>query len=318
MQSSDLDANHAVSGGAVAYLSPAGSNPLSTRLRLHLGHVKLRDNEAAKDGGALLLQGDVSGDAVDLARNKAGESGGALAVVGAGVSPKEAVPAAVGDKLPAPATQPTRVELTRVFVLDNTSALHAVDGGAGELRFGNALFARNVSTAGGAAIDAQNVELANSSIIGNKGEGLRIEPGGAVGSRIANVILAGNATNCAGTLAQLAFSGANLQYPDAGCGATIPVADPSLDTRFAPSLFSVARDGGTLATCVSHDLVEGRDLYGKARGGASCALGAVEADILEDAIDTVGAHNVPWLLLLPVTVWAARQAAADSGSPAIS
>jgi hypothetical protein len=299
LQSTDLDANRAVSGGAVVYLSPDRSNPVVSRARLHLAHVKMRDNEAAKDGGALLVLGDVSGDAVQMSRNKAGESGGALAVVSAVVSPKEALPAGFGDELPVSGTKPTTVDLTRTFVLDNTAVQHAVDGGPGVVRFGNSLFARNVATgAGGAAIDAQNVELANSTVIANKGEGLRIEAGGTSGVRIANVILASNAANCTGTLAGLKIDGANLQYPDAGCGAPIPVADPSLDSSFAPTLFSPARNAGAVAVCASHDLVNGRDLYGKARGGATCAVGAVESDVVRDAIDKVGPDKFPWILLL--------------------
>lgn len=298
LQSSEFDANHAVSGGAVAYLSSSGSNPFVSRMRFNLSHVKFRDNEAAKDGGALLLLGDVSGDAVQMSRNKAGESGGAFAVVGPSVSPKEAVPKAIGDDLPAPGAQPTRVELMRTFVLDNTAAQHAVDAGAGLVRFGNSLFARNVATgAGGATIDAQNVELANSTIIANKSEGLRIEAGGTGGARVANVILASNVANCTGTLAGLKIDGANLQYPDSTCGA-IRVADPSLDSRFAPTLFSAARNAGTVAVCASHDLVGGSDLYAKARGGARCAVGAVESDLVRDVIDKVGPNNFPWLLLL--------------------
>jgi hypothetical protein len=295
VQSSDLDANRAVSGGALTYLSPAGSNPLNSRLHLKLAHVKMRDNEAAKDGGALLVLGDVSGDAVKMSRNTAGESGGALAVVGATVSPKEAVPAEIGDELPVPGSQPTQVELMRAFILDNKAAQHVVDGGSGVLRFGNALFARNIATtSGGATIDVRDLELANSTVIGNQAEGVHIEAGGA---RIANVILASNATNCGGMLASLKVEGGNLQFPDTGCGASMLTADPSLDARFAPTLFSVARDAGTVSVCASHDLVSGRDLYAEARGSGSCSLGAVEADVIRDAIATVDPTHIPWLLL---------------------
>lgn len=298
LQSSNLVANRAVSGGAVAFLSPAGSNPLNSRLRLRLGHVKMRDNVATKDGGALLVLGDVSGDAVQMSRNKAGESGGALAVVSATVSPSEAVPADLGNQLPLSLAQPTSVEIMRAFVLDNSAAQHAVDAGSGVLRFGNALFARNIATAGGAAIDAQNVELANSTIIANQSEGLRVEAGGTSGASIANVILAENATNCAGALAKLGVGGANIQYPDGGCGGAISVADPSLDSRFAPTLLSAARNAGSVTICASHDLVGGSDVYGQVRGATVCAVGAVEADLARDVISKAGPTNFPWILLL--------------------
>lgn len=299
LQSSDFDANHAVSGGAVAYLSPEGSNPLMSRMRFSLAHVKMRGNDAVKDGGAMLVLGDVSGDAVLMSDNKAGESGAALAIVSSSVSPTEAVPSAIAAQLPVPGAQPTTLELMRTFVLDNTADGHIVDAGSGIVRLGNTLLARNVATApGGAAIGGQNVELANSTVIGNQSEGLRIQAGGAQGAHITNAILAGHSPNCAGAVAALKVDGANLQYPGAGCGASITVADPSLDSRFEPTLASPARSAGTVATCATHDLVVGRDLYGQARGAASCSIGAVEADVMRDVVDKVGADHFPCLLLL--------------------
>jgi hypothetical protein len=298
LQSTDLDDNKAVSGGAVAYLSPAGSNPQMPRLRL--GHLKMHRNVADKDGGAFMVLGDVSGDAVLLRANKAGETGSAIAVVSPGVSPAEAVPAALAAKLPTPGgAPPSRIEVSRLFVLDNTAAQDAIATGDGIVRFGNGLFARNESTAaGGAAIHGQKIELANSTLVGNKSNGLRIEAGGGPYVRIANTILAGNTNNCTAPLGGSEISGANLQSPGTACGATITSADPSLNSRFAPSLTSPARSGGTLATCAGHDLVGAIDLYGNPRGASSCSIGAVEADLANDVIRTVGARHIPWLLTL--------------------
>jgi hypothetical protein len=299
LQSSDFTANHAVSGGAVVYLFPKGSNPGMPGMRLSLSHIKMQGNEAAKDAGALLVLGEASGDAVLMSGNKAGESGGALAVVSASVTPAEAVPAELAATLPVPGAQPTTLDLTRTFVLDNTAAGHALDTGSGIVRLGNTLIARNVATApGGAAIDGQNIELANSTVLANKSEGLRIEVGGAQGVRIANTILAGHPTNCSGALGVLKIEGANLQYPGSGCGASITSADPSLDSRFKPTLTSPARRAGALATCAAHELVAGRDLYGEARGGESCSIGAVEADLMRNLISKVGPEHFPCFLLL--------------------
>ncbi|WP_146002128.1 hypothetical protein [Cupriavidus pauculus] len=63
---------------------------------------------------------------------------------------------------------------------------------------------------------------------------------------MANVILSGNAKNCAGMFAKLGLDGANVQYPDGSCGAAISIADPALDSRFAPAIFSAARNAGTV------------------------------------------------------------------------
>src|SRR5262249_33896030 len=124
LQSSNFDNNQATSGGAVAYLTAATSLPtVPERPRLQLGHVKLRGNTAAKDGGALMVFGDGFGDAVLFSDNKAGESGGAIAIVGPGISPTEAVPTP-GGPLPV-SGQPSTLALTRTFVLDNTAAQDA-------------------------------------------------------------------------------------------------------------------------------------------------------------------------------------------------
>jgi hypothetical protein len=116
--------------------------------------------------------------------------------------------------------------------------------------------------------------------------------------QIANVIIADHPANCAGATAALRMAGANLQYPGSACGATIASAEPSLDSRFKPTLTSPARASGTVATCATHDLVVGRDLYGEARGAASCSIGAVEADILRDVVNKVGADRFACFLLI--------------------
>jgi hypothetical protein len=308
LQSSTFDGNHAVSAGAVAYLSPAGSHPLMSRLRFSLAHVKLRGNDAVKDAGALLVLGEVSGDAVLMSGNRAGESGGALAVVSPSVSPAESVPAAVAEQLPEPGTQTTTVSLSRTFVLDNTAALHAVDAANGRLRLGNTLLARNsASASGGAALLAQNLELTNSTVIANQSDGVSVRSGGAQGVRLANTIVAGHGVNCSGAVGALKSEGANLQYPGNGCGAAITVAEPSLDARFEPTLGSSARSTGSAATCATHDLVAGRDLYGDSRGAATCSIGAVEADVVRNVINAIGEENVRcflWLLVIFVLVCA--------------
>ena len=303
VQTSQIENNQAVSAGAIAYLSPEGSGlPGAGGFRLALGHDKIRGNTAVKDGGALFVLGNVSGDALLISGNKAGESGGAIAVVGPGISPAEAVPAAIAAKLPSTSSRPGTLALSRVFVLDNTAAGDAVDARAAELRFGNLLASRNTSTSG-ATIHGADMELANSTVIGNTGQGVRIDAGPAkVPLRLANTIVAANSGgNCTGALAGLATGGANLQYPGSDCGASIASGDPSLDVHFEPTLGSPARTSGTMATCTGYDLVDGRDVYGKARGPSTCSIGAVEANFERDVVQHLplssDAH-FPWLLLI--------------------
>jgi hypothetical protein len=299
LQSSDLDDNRAVSGGAVAYLSPLGASPLDPRPWLRLGHVKLHRNHADKDGGAFLVLGNASGDAVMISGNQAGESGGAIAIVGVGILPTEAVPATIAGKLPVSGTQRSTVELTRTFVLDNTAAQDAVAATQGIVRFGNTIIARNEATAaGGAAVHGADIELANSTVMGNKSDGVSIEAFGTHGALLANTIVAGNTKNCVGPVVSLTTVGANLQSPGNICGASVTTAEPSLDSRFRPSLASPARSAGTLTTCASHDLVRGVDVYGNPRDAESCSIGAVEADLVDDAVRAVGVDRVPCLLML--------------------
>jgi predicted outer membrane repeat protein len=288
-----------VSGGAVAYLSPLGASPLDPRPWLRLGHVKLHRNHADKDGGAFLVLGNASGDAVMISKNQAGESGGAIAIVGVGILPTEAVPATIAGKLPVSGTQRSTVELTRTFVLDNTATQDAVAATQGIVRFGNTIIARNEATAaGGAAVHGADIELANSTVMGNKSDGVSIEAFGTHGALLANTIVAGNMKNCVGPVVSLTTVGANLQFPGNICGASVATAEPSLDSRFRPSLTSPARSTGTLTICASHDLVAGVDVYGNPRDAVNCSIGAAEADLVNDAVRAVGVDRVPCLLLL--------------------
>jgi len=294
VQSSEFDGNLATSGGAIGYLSAGPVSSLTSwPLNFRLSHSKLRANEAAKDGGALFVLGDLTGDAVLMSDNKAGQSGGAMAMVGPGITIDEAIPPVSGAVLPALPFKPNNVALMRTFVLDNIAVGDAIEGGGSFMRFGNTLVARNT---GKAAIHGQNVELANSTVIGNKSDGLRIDAGGTQGGKLANAIVAENINNCAGTMVA---EGPNLQFPGGTCGAGVMTADPSLDSRFVPTMMSPARKAGALAICASHDLVDGRDLYGEARGAdGKCSIGAAESDVVRDVIKKVGEDNLWWLLLL--------------------
>ncbi len=308
LQSSDLDRNRATSGGAVAFLSPTDLSAVPPP-RLELRHVKARDNAAARHGGAVLLSGAASADAVLFSANSAGEAGGAVAMAGPAATAAQAEAIALAGPLPATAgpSSTTSFEATRAFFLDNTAQVAgAIEAGGGSLRLGDALVSRNTASApGGAALQGPDIELANVTIVGNAG-GVAIPAltPSAAGLSFTNVILADNAGgNCLGALDRLAPLGPNLQFPGAECGAGVAQAAPALDARFAPTGASPARDGGSTDVCASHDLVNGRDLYGDPRPAAACAIGAVEADRLRDLKERLPlgfgeGDNWRWLLLL--------------------
>ncbi|MCA9905657.1 MAG: hypothetical protein KC547_17500, partial [Anaerolineae bacterium] len=68
-------------------------------------------------------------------------------------------------------------------------------------------------------------------------------------------------------------------FPDTSCGASIIVAYPWLDGRYAPYDWSPARFGGDDDVCASPP-ISGIDLFGERRAQAgSCSIGAVEQSV---------------------------------------
>jgi predicted outer membrane repeat protein len=281
VQSSELDGNQATWGGAIAHVSSKDdpSSPVP-KMPLSLRHVKLRKNAAEQDGGAVLLIGELTGDAALFSGNTAGRRGGAIATY--------------MEARFAPQLQPPDVRLSRGLFVDNSAtagsgAIEALDGG---LTLGNALVSRNTSSAAAAAVSGRVMELANSTIVANQGGGVRIESGGATppALRLVNTIVAGNiGGNCVGAVGSVRSEGPNLQFPDAVCGAAIAVGDPALRSNFSPGPTSAARGAGAVSVCAGHELVDGRDVYGEERGSAACSIGAVEADLRDDVISRLPA-----------------------------
>jgi hypothetical protein len=277
VESSEFDGNRATVGGAIAFAATGPS-------RLTFGHVKLYDNAATTKGGALAALGTVEGDAVLLSGNSGGASGGAIALGNFSA----ALPAPIQTIVP-PVGFPSSLALSRAFFLDNKAPTGAaIDAGAGTLSLGNTLVARNISGAPGGAIIGSDVELANTTVIANRGIGIFLMPQPAAkGLRFANSIVASNdGGNCRGS-APIAAFGPNLQFPGNECGAGAMQGDPQLVSRFKPGSSSPARDVAAVAICLNHELVQGRDLYGHSRQGAECDIGAVEADIEQDVLSTL-------------------------------
>lgn len=88
--------------------------------------------------------------------------------------------------------------------------------------------------------------------------------------------------NCGAEAANAVITdeGHNLQHPGTDCGAALPSKDPQLDKLYVPWHVSPARSAGDNETCIKHDLVAGRDVYGDSRPeGQRCTIGAVERDL---------------------------------------
>ena len=300
VQSSELDGNHATWGGAIAHVSAKDdpSSPLP-KSPLSLRHVKLRKNAADQDGGAVLLIGELTGDAALFSGNTAGRKGGAVATY--------------MEARWVPELQPPDVRLSRGLFLDNsaTAGSGAIETVDGVLTLGNALITRNTSPASGAAVGGRVMELANTTIVANQGGGVRIEPGGSTPTlRLVNTIVAGNTGgNCLGAVGSVASQGPNLQFPDAVCGAAITVGDPALRSNFSPGPTSPARGAGAVSVCAAHDLVDGRDVYGEQRGSSACSIGAVEADLRRDVTSLLPSElnrnpqRTRWLFLIFLLIW---------------
>lgn len=187
------------------------------------------------------------------------------------------------------------MEIARVTFVDNTAgiaggAIRSGSTGYDRVQLGNALLVRNSAPSGGAFI-GRTLDLTNASVVSNQGglsvapppAGLSEPPGGVV---LRNTLLSQNAEgNCTGEIDAVVDKGQNLQFPDAGCGAGIRVADPALDSMFVPSLASPARFSGDPKICLEHPLVAARDVYGSERPTyENCAIGAVEQDLERHAV----------------------------------
>ncbi len=240
---------------------------------------KMIGNTASEYGGAMLILGEASGQLLLLSRNSARQTGGAIALVGRSVAPTEVNRAFAAFKI-----TPGSLSLSRVFVIDNASVGAAGEADATPLRFGNLLFACNGSSATSAAIRGGDIELTNVTVVANQGAGVGISPGSA-GLRMANTIVADNgAANCTGSVQKVGGGGNTLPSPGSTCGENTTIGAPSLNDRFAPSLRSPARGGGSPTLCQKHPLVHGEDIYGTARTKGTCSIGAVEADFQRDTL----------------------------------
>jgi predicted outer membrane repeat protein len=292
VERSSFTSNSARNGGAI-FIEPSS---LSDRWHLNLKTVKFTLNRASSAGGAIGIgpgfrgtdlsvkrltfeqnqarQGggvhlgaisSFSGDAVLFSRNTALEGGGGIF-------------AAVSAE----------IQLTRGIFVGNDGGPR---GGAvlrdeprdvppGISDFANSLFARNRASKG-AAFLGKGAKFINSTVVQNIGEALSMPGDGPIVPPLLhfkNSIISDNSGgNCE---SHIVFDdGHNLQFPDARCGATIPVADPFLDAMFVPIPGSPAPGHGDNPTCLRPPIFS-TDVYGQRRPqGDVCTIGAVEGDI---------------------------------------
>ena len=84
-----------------------------------------------------------------------------------------------------------------------------------------------------------------------------------------------------GTDSKITSSKASIQHLGATCGTAIQSTNPALSGVFTPSLWSLARDKGGAAGCMT-DLVQAIDIYGSKPGEKAVLDRAVEADLESD------------------------------------
>jgi len=152
-------------------------------------------------------------------------------------------------------------------------------------RLANSLIVRNRSR--DAVLYANAMQIVNSTVADNLGGGIVTQRGMLIIGRITaenyairlsnSLVFANSGGNCIGDI--FMDEGHNLQFPGASCGATIGIAYPWLDQRYAPYDWSPARFGGDDAICAATP-IGGLDLFGERRAqSGSCSIGALEHSI---------------------------------------
>jgi predicted outer membrane repeat protein len=268
------------SGGAVAVEKFVQLAPVEVHtgpVVLSLTYATFARNRAARGGAVAADLADHGSLAISAARfdeNTAAEEGGAVFTRPGGP-----------------------VLIATSIVKGNTAPIGAgfmLIGLAGDQdKVANTVFFANKATGSGATVVANQVALVNVTIARNEGGGL----GDGTGSRnlrdfvngfpttsMRNVVLADNApANCVGHL-QVPAGGVNLQSPgDVLCPGVSLVAEPLLDSFFAPLPGSPAAGTAELAPCLTPP-VNGRDLLFQKRGVKGiCSIGALEMAPVKEA-----------------------------------
>jgi hypothetical protein len=260
-------------GGALWF-----SSPETTDRSVSISHSTFAGNKGADGGGAIYIEKPKNStvktvmklQGVSFSRNVAtgavgAGTGGAISAIDAELLVARSVFADNDAKAKGGAV-----------ALDITTPLHPM--------FANTFFIRN-HAASGSAYSGDHAEFINTTVDSN--QGLAIDVGGpprlAIPIRLTNSIVSNNSQGGCGPAnaptGSFRDGGHNLQFPGTDCGASIPVANPRLDTMYIPLPLSPAMGHGDVGVCVKQP-VNGRDIYGSARpSGGKCTIGAAEGVI---------------------------------------
>jgi hypothetical protein len=255
--------NTAPQDGGAIMLAPGSADR-----SLVIDHTAFTGNHSGGAGGAINIPAPAVASAkttlalrrVSFSRNAAAGTGGAIEGFGTEVEATQTVFADNESKVRGGAV-----------ALDNAAPLQSV--------FANTLFIRNTAPTG-SAYSADDAEFINVTIDGNQGLAIESRASRPAAIRLINSIVSNNPKGGCGAAGPpgggFTDGGHNLQFPGNDCGASIPVADPHLDTLYIPPPSSPPLGHGDLAVCMGRP-VGGRDVYGSARpSGGACAIGAAE------------------------------------------
>ena len=265
---------------------------------LSLSRVRFRQNTAQYGGGAVAWSGALTGDSALFAQNRS-DAGGAVAHWGA-IKLPAAFQHAFSELVAMTTPQPQSLSLSRGVFVENQARVEgaAILGGSARVALGNALVVRNAfspQNGQGAAIDGNDLDLANSSIADNTAGGMRV-PATGQKARVVNTLILRNADyGCSIPAAKLVALTASLQFPANDClGLTI--RDPQLESNYKPALGGPASNAGDVATCISDPLVAALDLSSVSRGNRGfCAIGAYEPDPRLDPVTGWSAEDHRWV-----------------------
>ena len=306
--------NRARVGGAIfSWAQPSKNNIWSTQSGaaaapgLSFSQVRFRQNTAQFGGGAVGWSGSISGDSALFVQNSA-EAGGAVAHWSA-IDLPPAFQQAFSQLVAMTAPSSQSLRLSRGVFVENRARVAgaAISGGGARVALGNALIVRNAfspPSAQGAALEGDDLDLANSSVAENTAGGIKVSAAGQR-ARLVNTLILRNANyGCSVPAAKLVATTASMQFPQSDC-AGVMIGDAQLESNYKPALGGRASDSGDVSVCISEPLVAALDLLAVSRGNRGlCAVGAYEPDPTVDRISGwSGADNgwvrwvVFWLLL---------------------
>ena len=259
--------NSAPAGGGALWLAPPENGDIAILIDFSI----FKGNRSGNLGGAVDIEksADLSKTIVRLrrasfSRNTADRSGGAIAASDAQLLASQTVFADNSAKQQGGAV-----------ALNNARPLHSV--------LANSLFVRNSAPNGG-AFSGDDSDFINSTVDSNAGVAIaNAASHPPVHIKLANTIVSNNSQGGCGPAGLFDDGRRNLQFPSADCGASIDVANPHLDSMYIPLPKSPPSGAGDMTVCM-HQPVDGRDIYGSARGSSgTCAIGAAENLLLRQA-----------------------------------